>query len=246
MSTIRYPVRRAVVFGANGAIASALISMLCDRPEMEAVYAGSRAPAGPLPNKALPFAFDLLDEASIAQAAATIAVDGPLDLEIVATGVLHEGASLQPEKSWRDFTPEAFARAFAVNATGPALIAKHFLPLLAKDRRSVFAALSARVGSIEDNRTGGWAAYRASKAALHQVIRTASIELARKNAGAFCVALHPGTVDSALSKPFQRGVAPEKLFTPAQSAGYLLEVLDGLRPGDSGRAFAWDGARVPF
>lgn len=237
---------RAVVFGASGAIGGALVSLLCDRPESDAVYAGCRAPNGLAPTTAIPFAFDLLDETSVARAAAVIAADGSLDLVVVATGVLHAGAALQPEKSWRDFTSEAFARAFAVNATGPALIAKHFLPLLAKDRRSVFAALSARVGSIDDNRLGGWAAYRASKAALHQIIRTAAIELARKNPRGLCVALHPGTVDSALSKPFQRGVAAEKLFTPAESAAYLLSVLGGLRADDSGRAFAWDGARVPF
>jgi NAD(P)-dependent dehydrogenase (short-subunit alcohol dehydrogenase family) len=163
----------------------------------------------------------------------------------VATGVLHD-AALQPEKTWRDISPDAFAHAFAVNATGPALIAKHFLPLLARDRRAVFAALSARVGSIEDNRLGGWTAYRASKAALHQIIRTCAIELARKNKAALCVALHPGTVDTALSAPFQRGVAPEKLFAPDYSAERLIEVIDGLSPADSGQAYAWDGARIPF
>jgi NAD(P)-dependent dehydrogenase (short-subunit alcohol dehydrogenase family) len=183
---------------------------------------------------------------SIANAAATVGADGPLDLVLIATGVLSDGDTLTPEKTWRDFSAEAFAHAFAVNATGPALIAKHFLPLLARDRRSVFAALSARVGSIEDNRLGGWAAYRASKAALHQIIRTCAIELARKNKGAICVALHPGTVDTALSAPFQRGVSADQLFAPKQSARHLLRVVDSLQVSDSGNAFAWDGARIPF
>jgi NAD(P)-dependent dehydrogenase (short-subunit alcohol dehydrogenase family) len=126
------------------------------------------------------------------------------------------------------------------------MIAKHMLPLLARDRKAVFAALSARVGSIEDNRLGGWASYRASKAALHQIVRTCAIELARQRREAICVALHPGTVDTTLSAPFQRGVAAEKLFTPAYSAERLLAVIDSLTPAQSGQAFAWDGARIPF
>lgn len=244
---------RAVIFGASGAIGHALTALVCARNFGE-VHAGSRAgsragsgvPRAPLPEGAIPFAFDLRDEASIADAAAAIGRAGPLDLVIIATGVLHAKDGFQPEKSWREFSPEAFAYAFALNATGPALIAKHFLPLLAVNRRAILAALSARVGSISDNRLGGWASYRASKAALHQIIRTMSIELARKNPFAICVALHPGTVDSALSAPFQRALAPGKLFAPDVAASHLLDVLDRLAPGDSGHAFAWDGTRIPF
>ena len=136
--------------------------------------------------------------------------------------------------------------AFRVNTIGPALVAKHFLPLLASDAKSVFAALSARVGSIDDNELGGWYAYRASKAALNMVIKTLSIELARRNPRALCVGLHPGTVDSRLSKPFQGGVPEGKLFQPAAAARALLTVLDGLSSGDSGALFAWDGTRIPF
>ena len=140
----------------------------------------------------------------------------------------------------------ALERAFRINATGPALVAKHFLPLLARDRKAAFAALSARVGSIEDNRLGGWHAYRASKAALNMLIRTLAIEMARRRPQALCVALHPGTVDTALSAPFQGGLAAEQLFPPQVAAARLLAVLDRLEAADSGRLFAWDGAAIPF
>lgn len=237
---------RAAVFGAGGAIGGAILARLAAEPTFEIAYAGARRPLKTLPPKTVPFYFDLRDEDSIAGAAKTIGANGGLDLVIVATGVLHSGDELVPEKTWRDFKPDAFTTAFAINATGPALIAKHMLPWLAKDRRSVFAVLSARVGSIEDNRLGGWAAYRASKAALHQIVRTCAIELARKNPSACCIALHPGTVDSPLSRPFQRHVAAASLSTPDQGAAHLLRVIDTLRPDDSGKVFAWDGARIPF
>ena len=136
-------------------------------------------------------------------------------------------------------------RSFAVNAIGPALAAKHFLPLLAEDRKSVFAALSARVGSISDNSLGGWHAYRASKAALNMILRNLAIELARRHDKAICVGLHPGTVDTGLSSPFQGSVPPGRLFSPAEAAGHLLKVVDGLSPADSGGHFAWDGRRIP-
>lgn len=127
----------------------------------------------------------------------------------------------------------------------PALVAKHFLPLLARDRKSVFAALSARVGSISDNQLGGWHAYRASKAALNMLLRTFAIELARRNPRAVCVGLHPGTVDTGLSAPFQANVPEGKLFTPDFAAARLLEVVDRLKPDDSGHVFAWDGQLIP-
>jgi len=232
---------RACVFGASGGVGGALMQRLVCDLRAGAVYAGARrkldAPSA--------FTFDLEDEASIAHACKTIADDGPLHLVIVATGVLHQGETL-PEKTWRAMTPEAFARAFAINATGPALIAKHMLGHLAKGEKAVFAALSARVGSIADNRLGGWHAYRASKAALNMLIRNFAIELAQRNRTACAVSLHPGTVATALSQPFQSGARAEKLFTPDQSAGYLLDVIDTLTPAHSGKLFAWDGAEAPF
>jgi NAD(P)-dependent dehydrogenase (short-subunit alcohol dehydrogenase family) len=123
-------------------------------------------------------------------------------------------------------------------------LAKHLLPLLPAEGKSAFAALSARVGSIGDNHLGGWHAYRASKAALNMLLRNLAIELGRRKPEALCVGLHPGTVDTPLSAPFQGNVAEGKLFTPAFAAGRLLAVLEALRPEDSGQVFAWDGQRV--
>jgi NAD(P)-dependent dehydrogenase (short-subunit alcohol dehydrogenase family) len=236
---------RVALFGATGGVGSALLDLLAENEGVGAIYAGSRSSVIAARPEITPFQFDITREETIADAAACISEGGPLDLVLVTTGVLHEG-SMQPEKTWRNFSADSFAHAFAVNATGPALVAKHMLPLLARDRKAVFAVLSARVGSIEDNRLGGWASYRASKAALHQIVRTCAIELARSRKQAICVALHPGTVDTDLSKPFQRGVTAEKLFTPAYSGERLLAVIDGLTPAQSGAAFAWDGARIPF
>ena len=142
--------------------------------------------------------------------------------------------------------PQTLTHLFQVNATGPALIAKHVLPLLVRGRKSVFAALSARVGSIEDNRLGGWHSYRASKAALNMLLRSCSVELAHRNPDAVCVSLHPGTVDTRLSEPFQKSVPDNQLFSAEQSARHLLEVIDGLTPADTGGFFAWDAAPIPY
>ena len=226
------------MFGAAGGLGAALAAELAGHPRVARVYSAARSAAPP-------WNFTLQDEASIAAVVAAAAAEGPLDLVIVATGVLHN-AQLRPEKSWRSLDAAALAEAFAVNATGPALIAKHALGHLRRDAKSAFACLSARVGSIEDNRLGGWHAYRASKAALNMLVRTFAVELRQRNPGALCVALHPGTVDTALSKPFQSGVDPAKLFTPAHSARALLGVLDRLTPADSGRLWAWDGQPITF
>jgi len=159
--------------------------------------------------------------------------------------VLHDDG-LRPEKSWRHLDADALARSYEVNAIGPALVAKHLLPRLRRDHKAVFAAMSARVGSIEDNRIGGWYAYRASKAALNQILRTLAIELGRRWPEAVCVGLHPGTTDTALSAPFQANVPAGKLFTPTFVAERLLTVVDDLDASASGGLYAWDGARIPF
>lgn len=221
----------AVVIGASGGLGAALARALEESGRYEAVRRLSRRDG-----------LDLTDEASISRAAERLR-GGSLRLILVASGVLH-GPHLRPERSWRELDPEALVAAYRVNAVGPALVAKHFLPLLAPGR-SVFAALSARVGSIEDNRLGGWHGYRASKAALNMLIRNLAIELARRSPDAVCVGLHPGTVDTALSEPFQRGVPEGRLFSPDESAAHLVRVLDGLTPADSGGVFAWDGSRIP-
>lgn len=236
---------RAAVFGASGGIGAALCALLEGDPQCEVVYAGARQAPGESA-KRKPFTFDLLDEQSIEAAALQLKqAAGELDLVIIATGLLHED-KIQPEKSMRALNVETLAHAYAINAIGPALIVKHIAPLLRRETKSVIAALSARVGSIGDNRLGGWHAYRASKAALNQLVRTCAIEIAVRNRRALCVTLHPGTVATKLSAPFQRNVAPEKLFDPQFSAARLIQVIDELTPAQSGQFFAWDGQPIAF
>jgi NAD(P)-dependent dehydrogenase (short-subunit alcohol dehydrogenase family) len=231
----------ACVFGASGGIGAAITRQLQDDPRVSVIHAGARSAltGGP---KIKTFRFDLTDETSIADAAASI---GPVDLIIVATGFLHD-SELKPEKSFRSQSPQSYARAFSLNATGPALIGKHFLPLLPRDRWCAFAAFSARVSSVRDNRLGGWHAYRASKAALNMIVRNFAIELARSHQGAIAVTLHPGTVDTMLSGPFQANIVPGKLFTPDFAAEKLLAIIFGLKAEQSGSLIAWDGQQIPF
>lgn len=235
---------RCAVFGASGGIGAALVQALAARADVAQVHAGSRHGAGPDQAKVRAFAFDSQDETSIAAACAGIGA--PLDMVLVATGRLTRADGAGPEKAFRAVTGDGLAELFAINAIGPALIAKHVQPLLPRDGRAVFAALSARVGSIADNRLGGWHGYRASKAALNMLVRNLAIELSRSHPQAVAVTLHPGTVDTGLSQPFQKGVPAGKLFTPAVSAERMLGVLDALMPADSGKLFAWDGAQIPF
>ncbi len=235
------------VIGATGGIGRAFVDHLAACPAISRLFMLSRSRPPGDHAQADWLRLDLESEETIAEAAAAIKRSaGDLHLVIVASGILHDGDRVQPEKSWRALDASAMETAFRLNAIGPAVIAKHVLPLLAKGRKSAFAALSARVGSIGDNRLGGWHAYRASKAALNMLIKTLSVELAYRNPTALCVALHPGTVDTALSKPFQGGVPEEKLFSPARSARHLLAVLDRLSPEDTGHLFAWDGKKIPF
>ncbi|MDP4025438.1 SDR family NAD(P)-dependent oxidoreductase [Methylobacterium sp. NEAU 140] len=235
----------AVVVGASGGLGRALIRAIAERGAHASVFALSRSGgdgAGSGPVSHVPI--DLTDEASVAAAAETVAAAGPVGLVVVASGVLH-GPGIAPEKAVRALDPAALAAVFAVNAIGPALVAKHFVPLLPRHGRCVFAALSARVGSIGDNRLGGWYAYRASKAALNQILRTLAIEVARTRPEAIVAGLHPGTVATDLSRPFRPDADAPGLFTPEQSAGHLLDVLDGLGPKDTGGVFDWAGKLVP-
>lgn len=234
---------KALVVGGRGGIGRALLDQLQGDPLVEALHDWSRLNRNK-PGSAVQWAeVDITDEATISAAAA--ALDG-IDLVIVATGLLHGAEGRAPEKSWRDLSAEQMIENFMVNTMGPALIAKHALPLLPRRERAVFAVLSARVGSIADNRLGGWYSYRASKAALNQMVKTLSIELARGRSEAICIGLHPGTVDTKLSRPFQSNVAPEKLFEAGLAARQLLSVINGLTPKDTGGVFAWDGQRIPY
>lgn len=228
---------RALVFGAQGGIGAALVDALSARCE---VYPISRRDTANMQ-----FA-DICDGASLAQLAATLDRTGPFHLIINATGLLHEAASdIHPERSIKHVEAASMARLFEVNAIGPALVMRYFLPLLARDDKAVMAHLSARIGSISDNRIGGWTGYRAAKAAQNMIVKNAAIETARRDRKKIIVGLHPGTVDTPLSAPFQNNVPAEKLFTPAQSAAYLLTVIDDLTPDNSGHVFAWDGAQIP-
>ena len=237
----------AIVIGGSGGIGRALAQRLSDSPAHDLVLSISRTrPQGWADTARQAWiAADILDEDSLVRAAAHAASLGVPSRVLVATGQLH-GPGLAPEKSMRSLDLATLTALFATNAAGPALAAKHFLPLTPRDRPSVFAALSARVGSIGDNRLGGWYGYRASKAALNMLIHTLAIEHRRTRPLGLCVALHPGTVDTDLSAPFQGGVPPEALSSPQRSAQNLLEVLDRLRPEDNGGFFAWDGTPIPW
>lgn len=192
-------------------------------------------------------AVDLSDERSIAAAAASVSALAPSVHTILnAAGVLHE-ADVQPEKKLEQIDGTALAKVFAVNAFAPLLVAKHFAPLFVRHgdaTRRVIANLSAKVGSIGDNRLGGWYAYRASKAAQNQGTRTLAIELARRAPSVIVLALHPGTVATRLSEPFRKNAA--HVLTPTQSAAHLLQIVRNATPAESGRFFAWDGAELPW
>ncbi len=233
--------RRAAVFGASGGIGMALVEALLDRG-IE-VWAGSRAGL-PLVAGSHAFRFDLKDEASIASVADRMR-ESPPDLVIVATGVLTLNDGTGPEKSYRHVDGEAMLEVIRLNTVGPALIAKHMLPLFPRHQRAVFAALSARVGSIGDNRLGGWHSYRASKAGLNMLLRNLSVEMARTNPQAIVAGLHPGTVDTQLSLPFQGHLREGQLMRPDQAAHQLLSVLQALRPADSGAVFDYSGKILP-
>lgn len=235
-----------VVAGATGGIGNALVTALAADARVDRISALARTPLETATDRVTCVRVDISDESTVSAAAAECRASGPIDLVIVATGLLHRGTDIAPEKRVSDVDPEVMSEVLRINTIGPAILAKHFLPLLRTDNKAVFAAISARVGSISDNRLGGWFSYRASKAALNMVIRTAAIECSRTNPSAVAVALHPGTVDTNLSQPFQRNVPDGKLFTPASAAQRLLAVLDGLSPEDSGGFFAWDGSRIRY
>ncbi len=228
----------AIVIGASGGIGAAVHRALEEGGFFSQVLALGRSTAPPL---------DLLDESSIREAAVWAqeksAADEDVRLIFDATGALTLGER-PPEKSWRDLDPQALAASYAINTIGPALLMKHFLPLLPKEGKSVFATLSARVGSIGDNGLGGWYGYRASKAALNQMVRSASIELRRRRPEAICVALHPGTVQTQLTERFVKSGL--EVQTPALAAGRLLTVIHRLSADDTGGFFDHLGKPIPW
>ena len=236
---------RAAVVGSTGGIGAALVEQLAASDRVAAVHALSRTGASHPSPKVRNLTFDFTDEGSIVAAAQALDEVGPFDLIVIATGLL-QGEGVAPEKTVRQLDMEQMRKSFEINVFGPALTAKHFTPLLRRDAKAVLAALSARVGSISDNRLGGWYSYRAGKAALNMVLKTLSIEVARRFKSQIIIGLHPGTVDTDLSKPFQANVPDGKLFTPEFSAAKLLQVVDQVGAEDTGGLFAWDGAKIPF
>lgn len=228
-----------MIVGAGGGIGGAMVNALLEHPQVMQVYSCARKTIPHQSPKFSALELDLTNEASIK--AAFEAVDQPLDIVVIATGLLHSN-TVQPEKSLRELSPQAMIDNFTINAIGPALIAKYALPKLKKQGKTVFAALSARVGSISDNSIGGWHSYRASKAALNMYLKNIAIEGSRKLDGLVVAGLQPGTVDTGLSKPFQGHVKQDKLFSPEFSAISLLNVLNRLDTSQSGRFFDWSGA----
>lgn len=227
----------ALVVGASGGIGSALVDHLRADPRAAHVSTLSRRDDG----------LELTDEATIEAAAERLAATavttyGPLHLVIDATGAL-EADGTPPERSWKRLDPAAMHAAFAVNAVGPALLFKHLHPLLAPEPGVVFATLSARIGSIGDNRLGGWMSYRVAKAALNQVVRCASIELGRRIPGSIVLALHPGTIETALTRPYARG---RYTHTAAECASNLMAVIDARTADDTGSFWAYDGSPIPW
>ena len=217
--------QRTLILGASGGIGSALAARL------PGAIGLSRRDG-----------LDWRDASRAEHALQTVAVQGPFDLIFDATGALEVDGN-GPEKALKSIDADAMAAQFAVNAIGPALILKHHDALMRRSGRTVFATLSARVGSIGDNGLGGWISYRAAKAALNQIVRTASIEIARRRPEAIIVALHPGTVATPLSDKF---AGNRETFSTDEAARRLLSVLDGLSPGESGGFFAHDGTPIPW
>ena len=247
-STFSQPMR-VLVTGASRGIGRAMVHALLGVPSLNRVFITSRHATGDRRIAELArksggrlHALDMDEtlEASISAAvAAASAETEQLDLIINCAGLLHE-------KRLADVTPASLHRCFAVNTVGPLLVAKHFQALLPRRNRAVFASLSARVGSIGDNRLGGWYSYRTSKAAQNMVTKNLSIELRRRATGIICVGLHPGTVDTDLSRPFQGNVRGDRLFSAERAAQQLLTVIDGLEPTDNGEFFAWNAQNIPW
>ena len=226
--------KNIAVIGSSGGIGKAFVDVLSKQYPHATLYPFSRTGE---------YRIDYENEDSIAQAANVASNSGPLDLVVLTNGMLHS-QEIMPEKSIKEISREKFHQLFEVNTIVPALIAKHFLPHLNRESKAIFAALSARVGSISDNKLGGWYSYRASKAALNMIIKNAAIEISRRNKNTIIVGLHPGTVDTNLSRPFHNNIPMKQILTPHESATKLLAVLASLKPDQSGKCFAWDGEEI--
>ncbi len=233
------------VIGSSGGLGFEFVNQLSQENNVKSIFAFSRSEVDFNNKKVKSFFINIEDEESVKLAASQASKDADIDIVIVATGMLHS-ENINPEKSLKDLSREKFNKLFSINTIAPAIIAKHFLPKLNKNSRSIFAALSARVGSISDNILGGWYSYRASKSALNMILKNASIEIARSNKNAIIIGLHPGTVDSKLSKPFQSAVNKNKLFTAQYSVQKLLNALQEVTVHDSGNVIDFNGIKIDF
>jgi NAD(P)-dependent dehydrogenase (short-subunit alcohol dehydrogenase family) len=245
----------ALIVGASQGIGLGFVQRLLNHSSFDRVYATYRnsETASQLfklketyPNQLICLSVDVTDEDQIIKMSQDIqTLTSQLHLVINCVGILHD-QQMQPEKSLRQINSENLLKTFQVNSIPSVLLAKHLLPLLKHKERNVFAAISAKVGSIGDNYLGGWYGYRASKAALNMFMRTISLEYKRKSPQTIVVSLHPGTTDTQLSKPFQKNVPPEKLFSVERTTSQLLTVIDQLTIADSGQFFSWDGTQLPW
>lgn len=245
--------RKILVIGATGGIGSAMSRLLLEqghelfitsRDTANEQFASLEKYAEQQAQSLSLLEMDLSSQGSIAAAFNRLAGQTDrLHLVMNCTGLLHD-ASMQPEKKLEDLEMENLQRSFQVNSSAPLLIARYALPLLQHDEPSVLANMSARVGSISDNRIGGWYAYRAAKAAQNMATRSLAIELQRRSKNTIVVGLHPGTVDTGLSQPFQSSVKPGQLQTPEQATQHLYTVINRLGSADSGKVFAWDGVEI--
>jgi NAD(P)-dependent dehydrogenase (short-subunit alcohol dehydrogenase family) len=238
-----------LVIGASRGIGLEFVRQLLADGRVQHLYATYRDADSPLlqiaDGRLHCLAVDITSEAQIAAAAQAIQLTGKLHYAINCVGILHDD-QLQPEKSLRHIETDRLLQYFQVNSIGAVLWAKHLQPLLKHDEKSVFASVSAKVGSIGDNQLGGWYGYRASKAALNMLMRNVSIEYRRTCPQAIVVLLHPGTTDTDLSKPFQGNVPAGKLFTVERTVRQLLMVITQLQSSDSGKFFNWDGTVLPW
>ena len=235
--------KNIAVFGVSGAIGKEFVSQMASKYSDATIYAFGRSVSEQQVGNISFHNIDYEAEVSLEHAASVICKDVQIDMVVVAVGILHDTLAT-PEKSLEELSAEKLHHLYQINAVIPMLIAKYFIPNLHKDQQSIFACMSARIGSISDNRLGGWYSYRASKAALNMLLKTLSIEYSRVNEQGIIVGLHPGTVDSPLSKPFQANVPAKKLFTPQVAVEHLMKVLSRLTAKESGKCFGWDGGEI--
>ncbi|MEO0457573.1 MAG: SDR family NAD(P)-dependent oxidoreductase [Cyanobacteria bacterium P01_A01_bin.114] len=246
---------RALVVGASQGIGLGFVRYLLQMPQVTQVVATYRTPetasellalATEHPDRLHCLVMDITDEAQIISGLAKLqTVTHRLHIVVNCVGFLHT-QDIKPEKRLQQIETDQLLRYFQVNSIGAILLAKHLMPLLNHTERNLFATLSAKIGSIDDNRLGGWYGYRASKAALNMLLKTAAIEYRRKSKHTMIVMLHPGTTDTQLSQPFQRGVPPGKLFSVERTVNQLMQVLAQVELPDTGSFFSWDGSRLPW